>query len=241
MVNQPLCSYCSKPLSGRYFRDYWGNSYHAGHLKTVPSCDYCGRLISKNLTQGGKAYADGRKICGLCSATAVNDTAKGKEILQIIHDQLETAGIVISPFKPEFYLIDRLKLKNMSGNSEKQGFARFERLSVGGKIESYKLRIYILKGLPESSFITAAAHELMHIWFYSQSITDLKPALEEGSCNYASYILLKKINSPEALYRIREMFADKNPVYGKGFRRIHKMVDSRGIMYWFNYIKTHKR
>ena len=177
----------------------------------------------------------------LCHKTAVETPDKGKKILQIVHDELELLGIKISPFKPEFYLIDRSRLKSMAGQSEKQGFARYQRETVNGQLKSFKLQIYILKGLPESSFITACAHELMHVWFYSRNITDLSPRLEEGSCNFASYLLLKKKKDPESAYRIRELMEDNSPVYGKGFQRVLKMAEAKGSAYWLAYIQNHKR
>ncbi len=235
------CSHCSKPITGDFFKDYWGNNYHIKHKKTVPVCNYCGRLISTELTNGGKSYSDGRNICGLCLSTSISDLIKGKKILEMVHDKLAISGIKITPFTPEFYLIDRDKLWNLAGKVEKQGFARFERILINGNINSFKLQIYILKGLPESSFIGAAAHELMHIWFYSYNITDISPKLLEGSCNYASFLLYNCIKNKETAYRIHELIEDRSPVYGRGFKKIYNMVQSKGIEYWLNYIKTHKR
>nr|WP_281389034.1 protein DA1 [Spirochaeta isovalerica] len=97
--------------------------------------------------------------------------------------------------------------------------------------------IYILKGMPESSFISACAHELMHIWFYSRGLTGLSPRLEEGSCNYAAYLILKTLNSPEAAYRIHELMEDRSPVYGKGFQKVLKMVEGHGVPYWLEYLQ----
>ena len=241
MISQPLCAHCKRQIKGKYFKDYWGNNYHAEHMNKGLSCNYCGRLISAGLTKGGTTYSDGRRICMLCHKTAIEKLAKGERILQLVHDELELLGIKISPFKPEFFLIDRSRLRSLAGQSETQGFARFQRETVNGQIKSFNLQIYILKGLPESSFITACAHELMHIWFYSRNITDLNSRLEEGSCNYAAYLLLKNMRSPEAAYRIRELMEDSSPIYGKGFQKVYKMVESKGVRYWLNYIQTHKR
>lgn len=176
----------------------------------------------------------------LCHKTAIEDISSGRKILQRVHDELEETGIIISPFKPEFYLIDRSRLKALSGAPEKQGFARFKRETVNGRIKSFSLEIYILKGLPESSFVSVCAHELMHIWFYSRNITNLSPRLEEGSCNYAAYLLLKKMKTPEAAYRIHELMEDRSPVYGKGFQKVHKMAGEKGIRFWLQYIQKQK-
>ena len=236
-----LCSHCKRQITGRYFEDYWGNPYHVEHLNTVPTCNYCGRLISRELTKGGATYSDGRRICMLCHKSAVEDRVKGKVLLKTVHHKLENLGIEILPFRPEFYLIDRSRLKSLAGSSEKQGFARFQRETVNGIIRNFTMDIYILKGLPESSFITACAHELMHIWFYSRNLTDLSPQLEEGSCQYTAYLILKNMTSPEYAYRIHQLMEDKSPIYGKGFHKVFKMAESKGVKYWLNYIQNHKR
>ena len=79
-------------------------------------------------------------------------------------------------------------------------------------------------------------HELMHIWFYSRGITDASPALIEGSCNLTSFLILKNRKEPEAAYLIQNLFADPHKVYGKGFRKMHKILKNKGLQGWLNYI-----
>ena len=125
------CSHCGADIIGRYFSDYWGNLYCAAHYRNVPQCAYCGRLISSKLTKGGRTYSDGRRICGICLPSSVNDPKTGLELLQSVHDQLSAEGIIIKPFKPEFLLISRSKLKQLDKSSgEKQGFAVFNRKMI---------------------------------------------------------------------------------------------------------------
>ncbi|MBI9104620.1 MAG: protein DA1 [Spirochaetales bacterium] len=239
---QPICTYCGRPIIGKYLKDYWGNSYCAEHIKAVPQCDYCGRLISPKTTRGGKTYSDGRRICGICLPKAVTENQTGRELLGKVHDLLEETGIMIQPFKPDFALISRSRLKQLDRRGgEKQGFATFKRRMVKAKITSFKMEIFILNGLPESSFISTCAHELMHIWFYSRNITDASPALIEGSCNMAAYLILKKQGTLEAEYLIKGLFEDKNKIYGAGFRKIQKLTDKRGTSGWLEYAIKHKR
>ncbi|MBI9102387.1 MAG: protein DA1 [Spirochaetales bacterium] len=243
---QLTCAHCGKPINGKYLMDHWGNSYCANHLKMALRCDYCGRFMSKKLTGGGKSYPDGRRICGLCLPAAVTDLSEGKKLLESIKEKLENKGITIHPFKPDFYLISRSKLKELDpgstgGNSEKQGFAAFRRRMVNGQITDFRMEIFILDGLPESSFITACAHELMHIWFYSRNITDCSPSLIEGSCQMAAYLVLSELKTGEAEYRIKELFADRSKVYGGGFKKAHALVSRRGVYGWLKHIETTKR
>lgn len=236
MIKRPLCSYCNRPLSDRFFRDYWGNRYCAVHMNREPACDYCGRLISRELTKGGTIYSDGRRICGLCAVSTVDREDKGRRILQIVHDELAFQGIEISPFIPEFFLIERSRLKKMDVRGETQGFARYTKETVNGKVTDFKLMIYILTGLPESSFIAACAHELMHVWFYSRGIEGLPDRIIEGSCNYAAYLVLKTMGTPEGAYRIHELMEDKSPVYGKGFQKVYRLVEEKGVAGWIEWL-----
>lgn len=232
-----MCSHCKTPISGKYMKDYWGNTYHAAHIGPIPQCRYCGRLVSKELTGGGKTYSDGRIICNICSKESVNDDEKALALLISAHDELAKIGINIKPFKPKLYLIDRGKLKSLDPKTETQGFAKFNSQTVNGKITSMKMEIYILKGLPKSSFLLTAAHELMHIWLYSRGVFKGKPKIIEGSCNYAAYLIMEKSTLVDRSYRIKELFESKNPVYGGGFRKIHRMVESRGINGWLKSIQ----
>ena len=236
------CVYCGKQITGRYFTDYWGNAYCAAH-SNAPQCHYCGRLIGKESSRGGKSYSDGRNICGVCLQTAVTDQKVGLELLNRVHDLLEMEGIEIKPFKPEFILLDRLKNRKISADTtERQGFAKYDRqVSPSGDVLEFDLQVFIITGLPEASFISTCAHELMHIWFYSRNITDTSPALTEGSCNMASYLVLKRINTPESALIIKNLFESKDRVYGGGFRKVHRLTDRKGIEGWLKYAKTHKR
>ncbi len=238
----PICIKGKHPVSGRYYRDFWGNTLCAAHFKRTVSCSYCGRFITESTTGGGKALKDGRAICGLCFKKAVSLPAEGKKILMDTYRKLEGLGITIDPFKPEFALIDRKDLKRLdSTGREKQGAAVFKRVLKGNTIESFELQVFILKDLPLVSCISTCAHELMHIWFYSRGITEASPGLTEGSCNLASYLILQQRKEPEAAYLIQNFFADPHKVYGRGFRKMHRIFDAEGISGWLNYISLRKR
>ncbi len=238
----PVCIHNNHTITGRYYRDYWGNSVCAAHYRQTPACPYCGRFISKESTGGGKTLSDGQAICALCDKAAVKDVAEGKTILMETYTGLEKMGIVIKPFKPGFALIDRLDLKRLDRTGrEKQGTARFRRSLFNGKIRQFDLQIFLLNGLPRVSFISTCAHELMHIWFYSRGITDASPALVEGSCNLAAWLILRTRKEPEAAYLMQGFFKDRHKDYGRGFRKMHKLASSRGIPYWLEYIGSRKK
>ena len=95
-------------------------------------------------------------------------------------------------------------------------------------------------GLPRFDFTGALAHELMHVWLFSNAPTDIDPAFREGSCNYAAYLALQKYSDKEALFVIDRMLQDPDPIYGDGFRRVKEFVEEKGIRYWLHYLQNHK-
>lgn len=211
-------------------------------MKAAPRCDYCGRLMSEHLTGGGRAYPDGRKICGICLKTAVSDSDRGRRILEEVHDQLEALGIVIRPFQPRFGLIDRSRLGQLDRTGrEKQGSAVFNRSTVNGEIREFSLELYVLNGLPETAFRSACAHELMHIWFYSRGIADASPVMIEGSCNMAAWLMLSRMRTPQASYLMQSFSEDRSRIYGKGFRKARALVDRRGVKGWLEHISKSRR
>lgn len=181
---------------------------------------------------------DGSFSCSLCSSTAVKDNNTGKRYLTGVKKSLEKKGIIIDPFRPELALVSAKVLRGFGGDT--RGVARYERKVARGEVKEFSMKIYIQKELPLVHFMAVAAHELMHIWFYSRNITDRKPLLLEGSCNVASFLILKDIKSRYSEYVIHTMMNSRNRVYGKGFRKMYRLYRELGIYSWLDYIVKHK-
>lgn len=229
----PVCTVCGKRIEGKYLKDFWGNAYHVGHLRSNPSCDYCGRIISQRSTGGGSTYEDGRHICSICKAEAVEEKERGLEILYEARDLLEKSGIVLKPFNPAFSVLDRKTLKKYTKSGEEQGFTHARKKSDGaGNILELKIRVFVLHGLPYFAFLATAAHELMHAWIHLNGRNDAKKWLKEGSCNMAAYLVLREERSREAEYRIRQLRADRDKIYGRGFRKVLRFYQKRGKKAW---------
>ena len=240
-ADAPVCAVCGKAIEGKYLKDFWGNSSHVGHLRSNPSCDYCGRIISQRSTGGGSTYEDGRQICALCKEEAVEDKDTGLQILYEARDLLEKSGIVLKPFNPAFSILDRKTLKRYTKSGEEQGFTHARKKSDGaGRILELKIRVFVLHGLPYFAFLTTAAHELMHAWIHLNGRNDAKKWLKEGSCNMAAYLVLRQKRDLKAEYQIRQMREQKDKVYGKGFRKVHRYVKSRGVKQWLEVLRKRK-
>lgn len=236
------CSLCGKSISGRYSKDYWGNTYCDNHTKQYAPCFYCQRLISDKTTRGGIKYGDGRTICAICAKTAVNNDNQAAAILQKARIALEKYGITLGQYNPRLFLVDRKKLKSLSKQSREQsGFTYFKMATRAGQIESLTIDIYILKGLPEVSFLATAAHELMHVWHHLNGIPGTQAAYLEGSCNYAAYLVLALIKSPESLFEIHKLMKNPDKVYGDGFRKVKNLADKKGRPFWLSHLRKNKK
>jgi hypothetical protein len=236
------CDLCGKIIKGQYQVDYWGNKYCAEHENKIPKCDYCGRYISDELTQGGHEYGDGRNICGLCEESAVTDINKARSFLNEVKAQLLHKGIVIDYGKIGLHLVSRDELQKKQGtqNGNEMGFVEYEYTTRENLTVIKSFDIYLLYGMPETYYFAIAAHELMHVWQYLHGMIGNDPAFCEGSCNYAAYLVLKDYPDKFAEYLIYNLENDKDEIYGDGFRRVKKLVDDYGIDYWLNQLKENR-
>jgi hypothetical protein len=238
------CSFCTGTISGNFFQDFWGNKYHWEHLNKEKQCEYCRRLISSKVTGGGKELSDGRMICNLCVKSSVNNFRKAEQFLEEAKFKLKLQGIRIGDVEIELQLVDLNELKTIvkdgHGNKKIRGYSTYNYQKLNDKIIKKEFDIYILNYMPESYFIKVAAHELMHIWQYINSPEDNNNLLSEGSCEYASYLLIK--NSYDNYYKFLKKTLEENddPIYGAGFKRVKKMVDDKGKSYWLDLLRNSK-
>jgi hypothetical protein len=186
--------------------------------------------------------------------SAVDDPAATGPILKDVRSRLERYGITVKGNFAETHLLDRGGLAKISGRraarSEEAGFTKLEKKTVNGRLASFSMQIFILKGLPETHFIATAAHELMHVWQHLFAVPNNDPALREGSCNYAAYLILRELSggsgrkpgrTDEANYIIESFFSTRDRVYGKGFLKVYQLVKDRGIRGWLDYLRNNKR
>ncbi len=235
----PQCRICGRAISGEYLKDYWGNYYCISHRGELDECDYCGRFISKRSTGGGTTYRDGRHVCGYCLQNAVSDKEHGRRILEEVAGHLKRFGIEISFKGITLYMVDKPTLVRIakSPNGNHTGFVKYEGEGFLGITTKQKFDIYILEGMPLMDFIQSAAHELMHVWQYSNKILDNDAAWCEGSCNYAAFLVLGLFNDDHAGYLRDNMEKSPDPIYGEGFRRVKRLAEQKGNQGWLRLLK----
>lgn len=235
------CDLCNQVIDGQYVVDHWGNKYHKEHERSTPACEYCGRLISARTSRGGTMYGDGRYVCGYCLTDAVNDITTARRIMQSVKEKLHAAGIDVVNDAIKLTLTDRDNLRHISwtGHTDESGLTKYIEQTIDGVCIVRDFEIFILSGMPRIVFNEVMAHELMHVWLYTNAPRKLSAALSEGSCNYASFILLNQSYGAMAEYELDNLLANPDPIYGEGFRRVKRLVSDKGTAFWLEYLKTH--
>lgn len=233
------CNHCLNEITrGKYLTDYWGNKYHSAHLSTVPKCTYCGRFISKHLTNGGKVFPNATSICGICTKDSIDDKRQITKEYEMIITLMAKYGFDIKRYKTEIFLISRNDGKKLK--SEEPGFINFKMKKQGDKVLDISFKIYILSGLPRTYFIETLAHELMHQWLILFGKDKMKPVLNEGSCNYTAYLVMKSLQTPLSFLVIDRLMKDPHPHYGKGFRKVLGYSKKHGHKALIEYLKKYR-
>lgn len=233
------CSRCGGIIEGEYLIDHWGNKYHKYHEQEEPTCSFCGRFLSDPVAGGGQAFSPDKWICNHCAQGAITDEEAGSEILKQVRDSLVKAGIVIDQETIEFELVTRDQFAKLLDHdvTNQFGLTQYEHFKYLGFLEDNSLTIYILTGLPRMHFISTAAHELMHAWLFLNIPDGGDERLIEGSCNYASLLVLRRFDDEMAGYVVQQLEDEPDPVYGEGYRRVKRLAENRGVEYWLEHLR----
>jgi hypothetical protein len=234
------CAVCGGIVQGQYLLDYWGNAYHPRHKNDVLQCDFCQRFIVGPLMNEMKRFDDGRSLCSICAASSVTSIREARAILLDAADKLRSVGVDVDPDRVELSLVGDEELARIAGSrsNDTKGFTDYwVSKSLFGKVNGETIKVYLLYGMPRVQLASTAAHELMHVWQFRKGRLDQDAAVSEGSCNLASYIVLRKIGGLETEFVIDGMIRDPDPVYGEGFRRAKAYTEEKGIAPWLRLLK----
>lgn len=239
------CALCHAIIDGKYYQDHWGNSYCAVHKGKEPECTYCGRFIGDETSNGGSKYEDGRWCCGICMATAINTVDDMAKLVAEVRAQLLLKGIDIPLDEARNHLVGRDELQQVAERSEPnlQGTAHYKEAKIFFNLLPIvkEADIYILYGMPRWNALSVVAHELMHLWQFQYAKRKAEPTLTEGTCVYASWLLLHDMRTDESEYLMETIDANKDPVYGEGFRRVRAFAESQPIESFLEYLKKNKK
>ncbi|NIO28577.1 MAG: protein DA1 [Candidatus Latescibacteria bacterium] len=234
------CSVCNEIIKGEYFLDHWGNAYHKHHEEKIIRCDFCNRFIVGNLIKGMVRYPDGRHLCGKCSVSAVTELEIASSLMFDVAKQLGKFGLHVDPREIELHLVGQDKLRELSSDrsGDTTGFTDYAiNKNLFGHVKYQSIKVYVLYGMPKVQMISTLAHELTHVWQFINGQLKQEQALSEGSCNFASYLVLRKIGGREGEFIIENMLNDKDPIYGEGFRRVKRYAEKNGLASWLKLLK----
>lgn len=255
-INTPgpeKCSICGINFSAgeKYYYDYWGNSYHDFHVADLGRCYSCNRLVHPEICTtypheaGGYQYNDGRYVCNMCirNGGVIILESDGEQILKETLNAAETMGITIPNIfsvklvsETELAEIRNSELRPGEKNPALTSLVISRRLLSGGVVNlDTKCDVYLLKGLHKTYFKSCLAHELMHVWLFTNAQFDPEPQLCEGLCNYFAYALLR--NEPYSKYNefyLQTFEQNTDEIYGIGFRRVKTLASQLGS--WSNLI-----
>lgn len=240
---RPRCAITGRALEGSYYQDYWGNRYHATVPDLYPECRFCGRFISENLTDGGVELDNGDFMCNLCAATVIDNPREARQLVANIADSLRRDGIDVEDvYDIEIKLcpLSEIQDKLSDYTADPFGLAESNRFVILDVTLSESYTIWLYNELPYTEFISTAAHELMHVWIYQNDNHDLDPAFEEGSCNYASYLVLERFDPNLTGYVIERLERNVDEIYGEGYRRVAALVEERGIDHWLGNLSDNR-
>ncbi|MBN1299855.1 MAG: protein DA1 [Melioribacteraceae bacterium] len=242
----PKCDVCGEPLEGSYIRDSYGNQYHSDHLTELEKCDNCDRLICDNITSGGRRFSDGRSLCNICLKDAVWDEVTIRHLLRMVDSRLRNFGLYVDLRNVSITGTDKKKLLEVAGNSfstKSRGFCKITTETIrynGRTTETDNYEIFVLDHVPALYIEATIAHELMHVWIHQNTEIDHSNILEEGSCQYISYLYLSELKNNTAEKIIEFMMNDQNEIYGNGFRNVYGKFKEKYLIELLNYLKQNE-
>jgi len=139
--------------------------------------------------------------------------------------------------------VDRNVLRNKAKNYNEnmQGYCDSKSLTkyIDDKLVNQTTyhTIYVLSGMSSILVESIIAHELMHSWIYENTKNNFPQKINEGSCNYASYIYLKSLNQNSAFEQIKLLETDPDSIYGKGFLEIRQRFENKSVYDFLAFLK----
>ena len=222
MANQNLrCHVCHKQINGQYYYDWAGHSICASHIHNVTKCASCGQFCDNR----AKDIGLGMQICGHCQKYRIEhkDSDSIIQFVKSIYQDTPIGNITHC----KLMMVDAETLYKKTKDKNTRGLAQ----AVGTEYT-----IFIYRELSRVAFAQVLAHEMLHVYQYTNHINPPK-ALCEGFCNLGSYVILSAINNKEAKAAIDNLNKSPDPIYGDGFRQILSIYNEGGWQKVINKIK----
>ncbi len=237
------CDVCNEALIGSYIIDSHGNEYHQGHEREYKVCDICGRIITPKVTKGGIKLSDGRNQCSICKKESIKSNRLYQSYLSNAINKLRGLGVKIDSKRISIKPTNRIELKKVAGSiysKNMKGFCNSNlRKDSQGRLINSKHTIYILDKMPPEYTESIIAHELFHAWLRDNTNIKHSSQLEEGSCNYISYQVMKNKYTYNSKIILKNIENDPSRVYGEGFRKVKRKFNGKYLVELLNYLKKY--
>lgn len=214
MANKvPKCFICNKQIYGQYYFDWAGHSICASHIQNITKCASCGQFCDNH----AKDIGIGMRICTHCQKYRI-ERKDSDSIVQFVNSIYRSTPIGnITHWK--LMMVDAETLYKKTKDKNTRGLAQ----AVGSEYT-----IFIYRELSRVAFAQVLAHEMLHVYQYTNRINPPKH-LCEGFCNLGSYLVLQEIGNSEAKGAMRNLEESPDEIYGDGFRIIKNEYEKNGL------------
>ena len=239
----PRCQICLEPVTDHYLTNFWDDKYCQYHEDELPQCYGCGRLVSKQLTDGGVRFEDGRTICNQCRRTGIDSVEEAEALGRQVATTMAELGFVISPASFPLRLVDQREMAREESHGDRtSGSTKMVVETLDGRVvERGVAEILMLHGLPAEYFAATYAHELGHAWLFQQRFLQLPPLVEEGICELFAHLWLQKRPGGWSDYLIYSKERSSDPVYGEGYRAAVRSLGQMTRAELLDYVKQHQK
>lgn len=200
-------------------------------------CDFCGRVLS-----GAEfdVLKDGRERCVECSETVVDSQEDFEALFAQTSNGMALKLSIKIPSHIIVSVVSQRKLARVS-QSRFVPTSGFDPRALGVAVLKRNGDMFVLleNGAPRMALAATLAHELTHIWQYSNwDLHALKQrygaayvAVCEGMAQWAQIQYLFLVNEPDYAERVLDEEASRKDVYGYGLRLfLNRYPLSRGII-----------
>lgn len=214
----PLHQVRTKAQEAKEYGETYDPKKHGVHM-----CDFCGVELSVG---GYDVLKDGRERCNRCSLTAVRTGEEFKEIFKSVMRNMEVFYGINLNVAVKVRMTDAKKIAKHVGeefvatpgfDARTLGFARKDRTGYS---------IYVESGSPKLAAIATIAHEITHIWQYTnwnekeliaQYGKENLLEVYEGMAKWAEIQYLILLNEVSYAKRQEICTMMRDDEYGKGF------------------------
>lgn len=224
------CETCGLPIIyGTYLVDHWDRSHCGGCCSESRACRFCA------------APSRPTGICPKCMSLAVNDMATAQRHFLKVAAFARTLRLVVKGQSLKFELGSASAIRAKQGDDSFSDWTWGQTQStttiLGGKQSRTVDGVTLVRGLPWPIFEGVVAHELGHVWATTHNLL-FGHIEEEGICQLISHHWYR-LHGTLGSDRLAEMIeADRDPVYGEGFRMMRKAQGRRPLEVYLQELLT---